>query len=87
MGPKEDIYDSFNYIKVEWPVFVVLKRLKHNLLEVLFKGIDENHKKNEFEQDDFLGPPKVWILVFRGQDIKLDHYPPNSNVTEVSLYF
>lgn len=53
LGLKEHIYDRFNYIKVECPVWVVLRRLRHNLLELLLKEFIWAIKS--FEQDDFSG--------------------------------
>ena len=60
--------------------FLALKRLKHNLLEVL-KKIQEFRIMIQIiwiikkKWNNFSGSVKLWISVFHGQEVKLGHYP------------
>lgn len=58
---------------------VVLKRLKHNLLEVLLEEVIWIIKQS-LSKMTFQGSAKLGIPVLHGQEVMLDHYPPNSNL-------
>ena len=65
---------------------VVLKRLKHNLLEVLLEEIIRIIKQS-LRKMTFQGSAKLGIPELHGQEVMLDHYPPNSNVTCFLFFF
>lgn len=58
---------------------VVLKRLKHNLLEVLLEEVIRIIKQS-LSRMTFQGSAQLGIPVLHSQEVMLDHYPPNSNL-------
>lgn len=65
---------------------VVLKRLKHNLLEVLLEEVIRIIKRS-LSKMTFQGSAKLGIPVLHGHEVMLDHYPPNSNVICFLFFF